>query len=252
MPPPLARLHLLRPHEATRGLDETALPATGAPRPAEALPLAALLLIRGDGEPVLAARRVGLGRVLAFALPPDAAGLAGWGDFGRILVQGLRSVRAPEGAFAGTEATPRVLHTPGGGARLRVEGPEDATEAVRAWWAGPGGEQDLGPVLPGHEIPLPAAPPGALASVRLTPLAGGDGGPPLTYVARGEDEDPMGSGAAAGDRGALEAALGAPAQASDVPPSPQPPAASPRAGAVVASPARPRAGLAPDRRGPAP
>jgi hypothetical protein len=210
-PPPRAErlpLRRVRPHEATAGLDDAALPSVEPPRASKAAPDAVVLLVRGD-EPVLAARRTGLGRALAWLLPPDDAGARAWGDLGRVLVQGVRAVLAPEGSLPG--GTPaRVLAGPDG-ARLRVDallGPEDA---VRGEWRGtlPDGTaatRPLGPFGDGREEPLPDGAPGTVATVVLADAATGAAFPPLTYLVPGgaEPERP-------GDAAALERTLGRPA-----------------------------------------
>jgi len=199
----VAPLVLLRPHEATRGVEPDALPAVGPPRRSEPRPAAPLLLARGEDEPVLAARRWGLGRILVWTLPPDAAGLAGWADLGRVLVQGVRSVRAPRGAFARAPSG-RILHT-ADGERLVLDPPSEPEAAgVRVTWADADGARDLGTFLPGREIPLPAAPPGTAAMVRLLPADGAPAGAPLTYLASPPRRDVP----ALGDPEALASRLG--------------------------------------------
>ena len=202
-----APLVLLRPHEATRGLDPERLPAVGAPRRATPRRGAALLLARGDGEPVLAARRWGLGRTLVWALPPDAPGVAAWPDLGRVFVQGVRSVRAPKGAFD-RSPTGRIVRTPDG-ERLLLDPAAVASDAgpVRVTWTDASGERDLGAFLPGQEVALPAGDPGAAAMVRLARADGTASSPPLTYLTG----LPAPSVPRAGDAAALAAALGPPA-----------------------------------------
>jgi hypothetical protein len=221
----LARpLVLLRPHEATRGLAPDEMPAVGAPLRSRVAGPAALLIARegrstAGAEPVLAARRVGLGRVLAFALPPDAVGLEAWAGQERVHVQGVRAVMAPEGAFAGTPEL-RLSRTPEG-ERLRVEvDPGAGSRTLALTWHGPDGPVALGPL----EVPtpedhaLPAAPAGTVAGVTLEDDEGRLVAPPLTYlVAEPADEGPR-----AGDPYALARLLGrsgpdeAPAAASPV------------------------------------
>lgn len=220
-PPPvaaLARLHLLRPHEATRGLDEETLPSVGPPRASKPRRGAALLMARGEsGEPVLAARRVGLGRVMVFTLPADATGLSSWPDLGRVLVQGVRSVRAPRGVFGATP-TGRILRGPDG-ERLALDASSNpGAGPLRVTWKGAEGPEYLGSFLPGQEVRLPHAPPGTPAVVHLDPEDGTPAGPPLTYLAA----DPDATGPRPGDASALRAAVGVTAVDGDGPLLPPP------------------------------
>lgn len=211
-PPPApdadqAPLVRVRPHEALEGLGP--LPRVGPPYRARERVGGAVLLRRGEEEPVLAAARFGLGRVLLWALPDDAAGLEAWPEGPRLLVQATRAVRAPQGT-RGRELEARVFQTPEG-AFLAIDAPPAAPAGpVRVVWEGPDGTQDLGARTPGgtEPMPLPPLPAGAVATVRLLE---GEGGlpvaPPTTYLARPPAAPPP----APGDARALAAALGAPA-----------------------------------------
>ncbi|MFV1960183.1 MAG: VWA domain-containing protein, partial [Planctomycetota bacterium] len=214
----LAPLRLLRPHEATRGLDEKTLPRVGPARRADVRPGAALLVARGEDQAALAASRWGLGRVLVWALPPDARGLAPWREgLGRLLTQAVRSVRAPEGVgrvgpLASVIAGPEGEH-------LRLDAaPGAPPPAVRVGWEGPDGVlRDLGRHVPGTDdtdLTLPSAPPGTRAVVHLTLADRGLSLPTLTYLVPSPRarEVPQ-----AGDAEALRALLGAKALASDPP-----------------------------------
>ena len=204
--PALAPLHLLRPHEATRGLEPDAMPVVGAPRRATPRHGAPLLLVRGDGEPVLAARRWGLGRTMVWTLPPETEGVAAWPDLGRVFVQGVRSVRAPKGAFD-RAPTGRIVRAAGGEHLVLDPAPPGRDAApVRVTWTDPSGARDLGTFLPGQDVALPAGDPGAAVVVRLvsTSVESPPAAPPLTYLAG----LPADVAPRAGDAAALAAALG--------------------------------------------
>ena len=211
----LAPLVVTRPHEATEGLAEP-LPRVAPPRPSDVRAGAALLLARettADGasrEPVLAAGRPGLGRVLALALPDSDPGLQAWDGTARLLVQMVRSVRAPEGALSpGPLAS--VLYAPDG-ERLRLDAPPGASAPpVSVRWEtteDDGGTRtvDLGEYGPDEtrDLLLPPAPPGRTAVVTMTPAGAGGRAFTLTYLARGAPAE----GPRAGDRTALAEALG--------------------------------------------
>lgn len=125
-PAPLLRM---RPHEALLGLDPRELPSIGMPRTSKAATPTSVILVRQTGEPVLAAGRAGLGRVIALALPVTDPGFVGWAGATRLVAQSARSVAAPSGA--GPEAVVRV-ESDARGDRLRVAVPEgvDASEVA--------------------------------------------------------------------------------------------------------------------------
>ena len=93
----------LRRHEALTGLAEQTLPDVGPPRRAElAAGAVAVLGVAAEGagrrdrafDPVLAVARRGLGRVAVWALPPNDAGWASYGEGARALTQVLRAACA--------------------------------------------------------------------------------------------------------------------------------------------------------------
>jgi hypothetical protein len=186
-PPPtpkvdLVRLALAQPHAATRGFADTDLPTVGATRRTGPRLAAAVLLTR-EQAPALAARRQGLGRVLAFAVPPADPGLVAWPALGRFYGQALRSLVAPLSTFEGGPR-PYVVAGPRGDALAFATGDGARLGPWRARWSAGGVERDLGAVDPGDPDPLdlPAAPRGEVAHVALEDGEGRSVGA-LTYVA---------------------------------------------------------------------
>ncbi len=187
-PPPLATspgaglapLRLRQPHPATAGLEEALLPEVEAPLRAGLRLAGQSLLEREEApgsnparSPVLAGRRVGLGRVLVLAARPGDAGLRAWPRTGQLLGQSLRSVLAPVGAFA-EALPPRVLATPSG-ERLDLSGLPAGTYLVAAGVEGLPLSTPLRVAVPLLEgaVALPAAAPGSLVRLEVRDEAGG-------------------------------------------------------------------------------
>ncbi len=197
-------IRLLRPHEALSGFEDAPWPKVGTPRRSEAVSGAAVLLEREDGRPILAAGRVGLGRVLQWTLAPDDPGALSFAPLGRLYGQIARSVMAPRGAF-GYLPTARVTHGPDG-ALLHVTWPRGtSTGVVEATWHGPEGPRTAGRFTPedGSARSLPAAPAGTLCRLEMR-IVDGPPMPALSYLARPRPAAPP----QAGDPAALAAALG--------------------------------------------
>lgn len=198
----------LRAHEALAGFADADWPSVGVPRRAEPRRDGVVLLARQDGAPILAARRAGLGRVLAWTLPPDDAGALAWEPLGRLFAQVGRSALAPEGAFEYLPR-PRVTQTPDG-ARLHVVWPPGASSGhVEARWFGPDGSQRaVGTFTPEDgdaSRPLPGAPANTRCRVELV-LPGGPSPAPLSYLVDAPGE----AAPQPADAEALAAALGTP------------------------------------------
>ena len=204
--PAVVALELARPHEATAHLDRAGLPRVGAPRPARLRPGAVLLMTRGPDAAALAASRWGLGRILVWALPPDAEGLGTWADLPTLFLDATRSVLAPAGSLTRLPFA-RVVPGPDGDLLRLDPEPGQSAEPLAIRWSGGGRDVDLGWHTPGSEgeIPLPALPEGARGEIRFeSASAPGDEVPPLTYLAR----PPRARPPQAGDATALGAALG--------------------------------------------
>ena len=150
--------------------------------------------------------------------PPTRPGVAAWPDLGRVFVQGVRSVRAPKGAFDRAPDRPHRARTRRRAPRARSGRGGLDPEPVRVTWTDPSG--DTGPGR------LPARPGGG--APRRRPGHGSDGAagargrhgpsPPLTYLTG----LPATAPARAGDAAALAAALGPPALDRDGPLLPPP------------------------------
>lgn len=185
--PPEARLLALRlgtPHPALKGFLAADLPKVEAPLRAGPRLAGVVVLERGPLEPVLGARRFGLGRVLAWLGRPRDPWLATWPELARLYGQSLRSLLPPEGTFE-QQLRPRVLATPRGD-RLELAGLlPPAAGPLTVAWRSEALVQDLGridPTQPGEGIELPSAPRGSVAHVTLTDAQGRLAGA-LTYVA---------------------------------------------------------------------
>ncbi|MDJ0975856.1 MAG: vWA domain-containing protein, partial [Planctomycetota bacterium] len=203
--PSLVPLTLVRAHEAVRGFDASNLPEVAPPRAAETA-FGAVVLLAREEEPVLAARRYGLGRVLQWALPPDDPGARAWRDLGRLFGQGARAVMSPEGAF---RYLPRVVVTPTpDGDRVHVEWPKgDATRVALTWEGADGTKQALGSFDPGDPQPARMLPRTAEAALCRIGAVLEDGRPmlPVSYLS----SPPSAPRDRAGDAEALAARFGA-------------------------------------------
>jgi hypothetical protein len=183
----VAPLRLGRAHPATKGLDAAALPQVELPLRSGPRPSSVVLLERDPKATVLAARRYGVGRVLALAARRSDRGFVAWPELGRLLGQALRSLLAPEGVFE-ERIAPRLLATPAGDrldlSGLTGSGGSGGPFALR--WRGPEGlPREVGRVVaPAVEppVPLPALPRGSLAHVEVLD-ASGTTVAALTYVA---------------------------------------------------------------------
>ena len=128
-PPPLAPMSSVpatplvrrRPHEALLGLEPANYPRIGMPKFAKPATPTSTILVRQSGEPVLAAGRAGLGRVIVLALPVTDPGFVAWQDATRLVSQAARSVTPP--SDEGPVAVVRVTQGPDGD-RLRVAVPD--------------------------------------------------------------------------------------------------------------------------------
>ena len=204
--PPLP-MRLVRRHEALAGLEQADLPRVGAPQRSVLRPEAALLLERESDQPVLAAARGGIGRVLAWTLPPKDAGMRDWPRTGALLAQIARSALAPRGSL-GFLPTAAVTQGPDG-AFLHVAWPAGTSSGrLEATWIGPGGRRvSLGTFTPDDSAgrALPEAPPDALCRIEMT-VPGAPDLPNLSYaVPRPRPAVPQ-----AGDVQSLERILDAP------------------------------------------
>lgn len=169
----LRRLVALDPHPATKGFEPADWPEVGAPLRSAPRMGARVLLRREEAEPVLAARRFGLGRVLALALRAGDEALGAWPLLGRFYGQALASVAAPQGVFEGPPALDVLATAEGDLLRVLPTGAL-ATGPFTVQWSAGGESRTLGSV--GGPTPepltLPAAPEGTLAVVTLRTPAG--------------------------------------------------------------------------------
>ena len=214
-PPPPSSLPLVRerPHEALSGVGT--LPSVGAPRRGRLGPGGTPILRRAAEEPVLAAGRPGLGRVLVLALPLSDPSWRAWAETPRVVAQAARSVIAP--AEEGPVLVTRVTAEPDGD-RVRISVPDgiplaEVAASVRVTVPNPTGEVAAVPlgVEDGEVVfRLPTAAADVdVATVRITvtpPEGEARVLPPLAYVPRAGRPVPT----APPDADGLAAAIGAP------------------------------------------
>lgn len=171
--PDVQPLTLGAPHPALRGFEDEKLPGAEAPRRSGPRLGASVLLARGD-QAVLAARRHGLGRVLAWLARRQDRGLAPWALLGRLYGQALRSLVPPLSAF---EGTPPLALVPGprGDALAWPGVPREVAATGRLGWRGAGEVEDLGPasrMLEDEPLPLPPLARGTVGHVEARDGAG--------------------------------------------------------------------------------
>ena len=198
-----------RGHVAVAQFQEQDAPRVGRPRMSRRRGSGQILLVRREDEPVLAAGRAGLGRVLTWTLPDDDPGMAGWDGAAGLLTQVVRAARTPTDRDTHRPRTRILQHEDG--AVLTLDWPRGAPDrGFEILWTPDGAEEtearSLGHVAPGltsDRIRLPAAPPGT--AVRVSFLREGrEVLAARTYRARALEPRAV----PAGNQAALDAAFG--------------------------------------------